>query len=175
MSTTEYAKVITYDESTIHTSKVSELMNGDVILVPGKGKRAVRQHTNGKLTLVFPKSGLPTVDGKKAGSLAELGQHAPAIVGRVTGGWVGDDPSESTEDGTVTPKAPKAAKRNNGAPAKGSAEAKERMAKVRAARKSETAAPAPKAGKPSSNAEHFAKALAALGEAIEHLTQVEVA
>jgi len=174
-STDEYGKVTLVAESAVITASVSDLKHGDVILVPGKGKRGVRQHSNGKLTLVFPRSGQPTVDGKSAGKLSDLGQHDPAVVGYVQGGWAGGDKPAIT----AAPKAktPKAAAKASGRPAKGSAEAKARMAQVRAARggKGNAKAAATTTAAPSDNRTHFQAALDHLALAIDNLQRVEIA
>lgn len=168
--TSTFGRIVQHAESAIISVPTSKLQHGDVILVPTVGKRAVRLH-DGKPTLVFPRSGLPVQDGRKAGTFADLGQHEPAVIGRVTGGWV-----DGGETATSKPKAPAKVKASKGRPAKGSQEAKERMAAVRAARKGGSAAKAPAAAAaPSANREHFAKALDALAVAIEELRQVEVA
>jgi len=114
----EYAEFTQVAETAIVTAEVSDLMHGDVILVPGKGKRAVRRHSNGSISLVFPRSGKSeNGKGTKAGSLSDLGQHKPAVIGHVTGGWV---------DGTVAPKAPKASKAQAESPAPKAADPKPR-------------------------------------------------
>lgn len=169
--TSTFGRIVQHAESAIISVPTSKLQHGDVILVPTVGKRAVRLH-DGKPTLVFPRSGLPVQDGRKAGTFADLGQHEPAVIGRVTGGWVDGGETVTSKPKASTPKA----KASKGRPAKGSQEAKERMAAVRAARKGGSAAKAPAAAAaPSANREHFAKALDALAVAIEELRQVEVA
>ena len=168
-----FGKVVEVAESAITSTKVSDLQHGDVILVPGKGKRGVRVHSNGKVSLVFPRSGAPKVDGKSAGSLADLGQHDPAVIGYVKGGWglAVTNESEAKPRKATTKASTTSTKR----PAKGSAEAKERMAAVRAARgNGATKQSSPKAS-PSSNATHFTAALESLADAIDHLRQVTVA
>lgn len=169
MATTEYAKVIQHAESAVIAVPVSKLAHGDVILVPTKGKRAVRLH-DGKPTLVFPRSGLQEQDGRKAGTFRDLDGHDPAVVGRVTGGWSGEGETSTTKPAKAA-KAPKA-NTPKGRPAKGSQEAKDRMAAVRAARKGGSAPKAQAA--PTSNREHFTAALADLKSAIAHLELVSV-
>lgn len=161
----EFGKVVMVAESAIHTAKVEDLMTGDVILVPAKGKRGVLRHSNGSVSLVFPRSGAIEQDGRTAGSLSDLGGHDPAVVGRVDGGWAAD--------GVAVKAKPKASGR---APhtVKGSPEAKAHMAKIRAARKGGSA-PAAKTAEPATdNHTHFRAALASLADAIDHLNQVNL-
>ena len=156
------AKFIGFSESTIHTVKTQDLMEGDVILVPGKGKRAVRLNPAGQITLVFPKSGKPSLDGRLAGSLADLGQHAPAVVGRLEGGWVDGAVAQKAVREAHKPKAATVAK-----PAKLDLRTKEGRA-WKAAQVAETVAA------PSDNSTHLANAITALTATLDALQQIKL-
>jgi hypothetical protein len=125
-TSSQYSKVVLHD--TIKDMDLSDLTEGLIVLVPSVGKRAVRQAEtgNGHPSLVYPKSG--KVDVGAWTNLAKL-QHPARVVGHVTDGWVAGQAAPSV---APQPKAPKAAAK--GKLAKGSPEAKERMAKARAAR-----------------------------------------